>query len=670
MTTTTAVSTVTPVDTRPCVTADADQPLLPPLPPLEPSTTCEHPSSILVIDPSTGTTATTAAAPIAATAGAAHDTSYTLITPAAADAIAAAAVTTTPTKRAVVWAALLLYMLMIGGAQVLFRMQVVLYGDTTTFALSTYVLFVIMGSVTAQSAYVAYQMAYLCRSATPKPRWVTPVQGFLSGVLSLTGLALYLVMTSDGGEASVLSPLTALFIIIPLAYGVLGLGDRLNVPRTLGVVLALLSAVLFAMSTGGSLQFSGRTILLFVLAVVAWGVCTLLYQVFSLKERHEYAAGYLGFVGGVVTAALVVAFAAGFPLPDFHFSASHAIVYGGGMCRGIGSVTFFLLARAMPQEAAVVAPISSLYVMLPVVVGMGFLGEAVDAWKLGGVAASVLGVLLMGVRDWSTVLPCLYRHRRGARHAKTAILPAVVSAGTLDLATATDNGGVGVGVHARDVLVAPATTVTTAIAAARLPSSALDPPSSSSSLSSSSSSSPSPTPLTTATTTGTSTPTAAPDARSIAGDIDMCERPLMAAWVAHDACGQHTTLATTTAPTTARAPRTDRGASIIPAQSTPTAATSATMTAAASPASVQRQRVPWWRVRTSKKGSRRATVEVLKDVAPNGVAAAFDDLALERQQQHEEEEEEGMVEKEALGLCEETFGWGNDDDDDRGEGGL
>eukprot|EP01147_Barroeca_monosierra_P002101 gene2101-8002_t len=310
---------------------------------------------------------------------------------------------TSENKRWIVWLVLFFYVLAIGGGQVLFRLQVVLYGDQV-FTVGTFLCFVVLGTICGQSVYIIKQVRYLLRRSVQRPTWKIPVLGFCAGSLSIIGLTLYIIMTEDGGEASLLSPLTAIFIVIPVIYGVFGLGDKLNIPRGIGVFLAIASAAFFAMSNGGNLSFNTRTLSLFLGSVGCWGVCTVLDQVFSIKPPNGYAAGFLGHAIGLVSTAIIIIWAVSGGA-DFHVTPAHVIVFVAGMARGLGSVTFFLLARSMPEEAAVVAPLSSLYVLVPVTVGMTALGEAVGPWKLAGIVASVAGVLLMGVRDWNIFLP-------------------------------------------------------------------------------------------------------------------------------------------------------------------------------------------------------------------------------------------------------------------------
>ena len=324
------------------------------------------------------------------------------------------------------WLSLLAYMVLIGASQTLFRVQDIVDKNSSVDN-ATRVFFVVAGTVAVQLPYAARQLhtiVSLRHDQRMSKRMA--VVGFLSGALLVTGTTLYLAMTSAGGQASVLSPLAALYVLFPFVYGVFGFGDRVNIPRGTGVLLAVFSTVCFTMSAGGSFELKGETLLFFFACVTVWGLSTICSQVFALRPARDFALGYLFSIFASALGATVISFilsdGAG---PSTRITTSHYILLGGGMCRGIGNIVFYVLARAMPEEAAVVSPLSSLYVLIPVILGMTALGEDAHPWKLTGIAAAIIGVLLMGVRDWSTFLPCMAGKRKHAKHA-VAELHAVV----------------------------------------------------------------------------------------------------------------------------------------------------------------------------------------------------------------------------------------------------
>jgi drug/metabolite transporter (DMT)-like permease len=106
-------------------------------------------------------------------------------------------------------------------------------------------------------------------------------------------------------------------------------------------------------------------------------------------------------VGLILSLALVVVIGA-----DPLAAGKIAIAAGAGIAAAIGLATFY---RAMAMGTiSVVAPIASLGVMVPVVVGLAR-GEQPGAIQLAGLAAAILGVVVLGYEETDEHAPIARR---------------------------------------------------------------------------------------------------------------------------------------------------------------------------------------------------------------------------------------------------------------------
>eukprot|EP01147_Barroeca_monosierra_P008975 gene8975-1309_t len=317
------------------------------------------------------------------------------------------AIPSTTVNRQYMWLMLFLFTLLTGCGMFLFRLQVVVMGEDDALDPGTFIAFLCLGSLVCQLPYVIH----LCRKVTSIRPSKMIAFGMLAGTLNCVGMNGYVLLTTDGGEASLLAPLTSLWVILPVIYGVVVAGDRLSLRRTSGIFFSIGAALLFAFSGGGALDFTeGRTIGLYFLTFCGWGFCTILFQVISMSQSGAFAAGYasnviLFFVTGVIFVAVV------HQDITFTLSSGHALVVLGGGLHGLGTVGFIQLCKSMPKEAAVVAPLSSLTVLWPVMLGMVVLGESSNMLKIFGILASVSGVLLMGVRDFVELRDMIFKRK-------------------------------------------------------------------------------------------------------------------------------------------------------------------------------------------------------------------------------------------------------------------
>ncbi|EGD77707.1 hypothetical protein PTSG_08800 [Salpingoeca rosetta] len=306
------------------------------------------------------------------------------------------------------WLALFLMTLFTGAGIFLFRVQVVVMGDDDALDPGTFIAFLCLGSFVGQLPYVLH----LARQVTSARPTKFVFLGAFAGIFNCAGMNGYVMMTTDGGEASLLAPLTSLWVVLPVLYGVVVIGDRLSGRRWFGVLLSIGAGVMFAFSGGGEgVDFSDtRTVGLYFLCFFGWGICTILFQLVSAAKDGSFAAGYAANVFGFALTGVIFVAAVHRSI-DWHLTAGHAIVAVGGCLHGLGTVGFLHLCKTMPEEAAVVAPLSTLTVLWPVFFGMIILGESSPPLKIAGIIAAVFGALLMGIQDLNELKDMIFKKR-------------------------------------------------------------------------------------------------------------------------------------------------------------------------------------------------------------------------------------------------------------------
>ena len=119
----------------------------------------------------------------------------------------------------------------------------------------------------------------------------------------------------------------------------------------------------------------------------------------SLWSRGVLAASFGINVLTYITVGLVLGSTALGGITLETFDLRHTFILLGGVCHAASNVSFLKLSSVMPEEASVVAPLTSVYIVFPAVVGMVAFGEAVTALKIIGIFVAVLAVFLMSVRD-------------------------------------------------------------------------------------------------------------------------------------------------------------------------------------------------------------------------------------------------------------------------------
>lgn len=240
----------------------------------------------------------------------------------------------------------------------------------------------------------------------------------------------YIVLAAAGAGASLLAPLTSLYVIIPVVFATCT-GHCMRLHQAAGVILSILVAVAFGMADlrtdDGAVDT--KTILFVLAVIVAWGITTILVQAIGSKQSvdDKIAAYTFNVIGSLATGTIGVASV--FRTFDTDWRIEHLIVVCAGVSIAVAQVTFLSLSAHMRDEAGLVAPLASVYIIWPVMVGVAAFGEGMPWLKALATALTPVAVILMSVRDFSLLRASIsgkVRANIGAvrrRLSKTASVP-------------------------------------------------------------------------------------------------------------------------------------------------------------------------------------------------------------------------------------------------------
>jgi|GEM_PF-533656 len=129
-----------------------------------------------------------------------------------------------------------------------------------------------------------------------------------------------------------------------------------------------------------------------LLMLGTWGAAGFLMKIIGV--RIDSYSAVLGIVIGYVIVGLALGFNGGGKL-GVSWSYGAALIVGG--CYIVGNWAFLKLARM--EEVSVIVPLGGLNIIIPIVLGILLLGEAITLRKLAGIIFALLSILLLSGRE-------------------------------------------------------------------------------------------------------------------------------------------------------------------------------------------------------------------------------------------------------------------------------
>lgn len=211
--------------------------------------------------------------------------------------------------------------------------------------------------------------------------------GALSGVGTGVGM-LFLYRGLARGGMSVVVPVSAVGgIALPVVAGVLVFGDRPSVTTWAGVVVAV-PAIWLVSGSGGRGGAGGPAVVDGLVASVGIAV-----QYLALAQAGP-SSGLWPVTAGRVTAVAAIALA--MRPSSRSLRVRPPLGVGAAATGGVAALALVCYLLATRQDLMVVAVVlSSLYPVLPVVLGVTVLRERLAAWQVAGLAGAAVATVLV-----------------------------------------------------------------------------------------------------------------------------------------------------------------------------------------------------------------------------------------------------------------------------------
>ncbi len=218
---------------------------------------------------------------------------------------------------------------------------------------------------------------------------------FLSILIAYSCYYMY-YYTLSRGELSLTGTILATYPIATVLLSVIFLGERLNILQVVGIIVIILGGILIALpkkSLEGEIKDYGW---------LKWGIITSLligssdfllkYSVNSIGAHSQIF--YIPFVMILVSAATFYIDKENRKLPKLSKKLILPSLLGV-LLFSIGNVLFFLAYEV--GNASLVAPVSSIYPALMVILAVFFLKEKVSFRQFLGIGGTTLGIILLGL---------------------------------------------------------------------------------------------------------------------------------------------------------------------------------------------------------------------------------------------------------------------------------
>ena len=266
---------------------------------------------------------------------------------------------------------------------------------------------------TSRALFLLLLCAVTSPSAPPlsfSPHTLFPVLVVLVGNMGLYFFSLLREAPGEGG--AVLCGMVSLYACIPVLWGVCLRSEAVRPLKLLGVALSLSATLLLGLSSGGGLGGGGgggsallvgagaaRRVALFLAAITCWGLC----DVGSARLGRDTPFAHTALLGAIGQAVFGCAFALGSAAggrgapagADAAAAPAAAVLWLSlaNVAGVVGWLAFILAGRG--GEVSALAPLTSLYVFLPVLVSTAR-GEVLTRGQAAGMGLAAVGAVLVG----------------------------------------------------------------------------------------------------------------------------------------------------------------------------------------------------------------------------------------------------------------------------------
>jgi uncharacterized membrane protein len=236
-----------------------------------------------------------------------------------------------------------------------------------------------------------------CTKASFHPRGL--VWGCIAGFFAIAGNIAVFYAFSNGGQASIVIPVTNLYPLVTIVIAIIAFKEKLNSINIAGIVLSIPAILLLS---GETLLFTNpaafikgiglNTWFLFSLAAIfCWGIFSAAQKVTTNHISAEWSYAAFVFTSVLITAGFLLA-------GKIHFNVSSKTFSLGalaGMLNGLGVLASFAAYRAEGKAAAVTTIAGALQPVFTIVLALLFLNESLSGMEFLGIVLAIGGALML-----------------------------------------------------------------------------------------------------------------------------------------------------------------------------------------------------------------------------------------------------------------------------------
>lgn len=225
------------------------------------------------------------------------------------------------------------------------------------------------------------------------------VWGCIAGCFAIAGNVAVFYAFSNGGQASIVIPVTNLYPLVTIVIALLAFKEKLKLINVIGILLSVPAILLLS---GETLLFTDPSaffksiglngwFLFSLAAIFCWGVFSAAQKVTTnhISAEWSYAAFVLTSV--LITLGFLIA-------GKIHFNVSSKTFSLGalaGMLNGLGVLASFAAYRAEGKAAAVTTIAGALQPVFTIVLALLFLSESLSGMEFLGIVLAIGGALML-----------------------------------------------------------------------------------------------------------------------------------------------------------------------------------------------------------------------------------------------------------------------------------
>jgi len=236
-----------------------------------------------------------------------------------------------------------------------------------------------------------------CKRATFQRKGL--LWGCIAGFFAIAGNIAVFYAFSNGGQASIVIPVTNLYPLVTIVIAVIAFKEKLNLVNVAGILLSLPAILLLS---GETLWFTDPVaflkdiglqewLLYSLAAIFCWGIFSAAQKVTTNHISAEWSYAVFVLSSVLISAGFLIG-------GKINFSISTTTIYYGsfaGMLNGLGVLASFAAYRREGKAAAVTTIAGALQPAFTILLALLFLKEYLSVIELFGIAMAIGGAMML-----------------------------------------------------------------------------------------------------------------------------------------------------------------------------------------------------------------------------------------------------------------------------------